>query len=72
MSLYLGYTYSTGLSEDEIVVIDKQVCSNRKLVYIFVRNLPSNAKDKTKKVIIVSVLGVALWFSNVKSSEAIG
>ena len=59
---------STGLSKDEEIAIDIQVCRNRKAVWIFVRNLPSNAKDKTKRVIIVNVLG----FSTVQPSEAMG
>lgn len=36
------------------------------------RNLPLNAKDKTRRGIMVSVLRVALWFSNVDPSEAMG
>ena len=72
MTLDLAYSYCTGLSKDEEITIDIQVSINREKVYIFVRNLPSNGKDKTKKVIIVSVLGVALCFSNVQSSEAMG
>jgi len=72
MSLDLAYSYCTGLSKDEETVIDRQVCRNREAVWVFVRNLPSNAKDKTKRVIIVSVLGVALCFSNVEPSGAMG
>jgi hypothetical protein len=65
MTLDLAYSYCTGLSKNEEIAIDIQVFRNREKVYIFVRNLLSNAKDKTKRVIIVSGLGVALWFSNV-------
>ena len=66
MTLDLAYSYYTGLSRNEEIAIDIQVSRNREKVYIFARNLPSNAKDKTKRVIIVSGLGVALWFSNVQ------
>ena len=48
MTLDLAYSYCTGLSKDEYTGIDIQVCRNRERVWIFVRNLSSNAKDKTK------------------------
>jgi len=41
-------------------------------VFFFVRNLASNAKDKTRKVIVVILVGGALYFSNVQPSKAIG
>jgi len=72
MTLDLAYSYCTGLSKEEIIAIDKQVCRNRELVYIFVTKLPLNTKHKAKRVIIVSALGVALWFSNVEPYEAMG
>jgi len=70
MIAYLAYF--SNLSEDEAVIIDKEVFENREEIYIFVKNLLSNAKYKTKRLIIVSCLGVGLWFSNVQRSEAIG
>lgn len=54
------------------MIIDRQVSRNREKVCIVVKTLASNAKDKTKKVIVVILLGGALYFSNVQPSEAIG
>ena len=64
--------YSSRLSEDDKLIIDRQVSRNRETVCIVVKTLASNAKDKTKKVIVVILLGGALYFSNVQPSEAIG
>lgn len=44
----------------------------RKAVYVFVRKLLSKVNRKSKRVIVVITLGVVLWFSNVKPSEAMG
>ena len=46
------------------IEIDRQVANNRKTVCIFGINLASNAKGKTRKVIVVSILGGSLWFSS--------
>ena len=43
-----------------------------KAVYVFVRKFPSKVNRKSKRVIVVIALGVALWFSNVKPSIAMG
>ena len=72
MTALLYISYSSGLSEDDKLIIDRQVSRNREKVCIVVKNLTSNAKDKTKKVIVVILLGGALYFSNVQPSEAIG
>lgn len=72
MTALLYYSYSTDLSEDEIVEIDKKVFRNRELIYRFITKLSSNTKRKTKRVIIVFCLGFGLVFSNVQSIEAIG
>jgi len=40
--------------------------------FVFVKDVACTAKGKTKKLIIVSILGGALYFSNVQPSEAIG
>ena len=72
MPALLYYSISSDLTEDEIIEIDRQVTKNREAVCIFVRNCASNAKDKTRKVIVISILGRALWFSNVQPSSAIG
>ena len=72
MTALLYYSISSDLTEDEIIEIDRQVTKNRETVCILVRNCASNAKDKTRKVIVISILGGALWFSNLKSAEAMG
>ncbi len=72
MTALLYISYSSGLSEDDKLIIDRQVSRNRETVCIVVKTLASNAKDKTKKVIVVILLGGALYFSNVQPSEAIG
>ena len=72
MTIDVAYSYCTGLSKDKYITIDISVSRNREKVYIFLKNLSSNVTDKTKRLIIVSVLGFALCFSNVQSSEAIG
>ena len=72
MTALLYISYSSGLSEDDKLIIDRQVSRNREKVCIVVKTLASNAKDKTKKVIVVILLGGVLYFSNVQPSEAIG
>ena len=72
MNLLWYYSISSDLTKDEIIEIDRQIAKNRETVFFFVRNLASNAKDKTRKVIVVIILGGALYFSNVQPSEAIG
>ena len=72
MSSLLYYSISADLTKDEIIEINRQIAKNRETVFFFVRNLASNAKDKTRKVIVVILLGGALYFSNVQPSEAIG
>ena len=72
MTALLYYSYSTNLTEDEIVEIDKKVFRNRELVYRFMTKLSSNTKHKTKRMTIVVCLGFVLVFSNIQSVEAIG
>ena len=50
MSSLLYYSISSDLTKEEIIEIDRQVYKNRKVVYLFVRNLPSNSKRKAKRV----------------------
>jgi hypothetical protein len=52
MSSLLYITVSSGLSEEELIKIDKQIFKNRKEVYLFIRNLPSNSKRKAKRVFL--------------------
>ena len=48
MTALLYISYSKGLNKDGKLVIDKSVFENRERVYLFVRNLPSNSKRKSK------------------------
>ena len=63
---------SSDLTAHEIIEIDRQIVKNRETVCFFVRNLASNAKDKTRKGIVVIILGGAVYSNNVQPSEAIG
>ncbi len=49
----------------KLLRIEKKVC-------IFVKNVASNAKGKTEKVIVVVTLAGLVCFSNFQSAEAIG
>ena len=49
MSSLLYYSISSNLTKDKIIEIDLYVTKNRE----FVRNLASNAKNKTRKGIFV-------------------
>lgn len=73
MTALLYISYSSRLSEDDKLIIDRQVSRNRETVCIVVKSLLHMQKIKlTKKVIVVIIVGGALYFSNVQSSEAIG
>jgi len=72
MTSLLYYSISSDLSEDELVRIDGEVCKNRKAVFIFARNIPSNVKSKTKRIILVISFSMGVWFINLESAEAIG
>jgi len=60
----LGYEVlrDTACGIKVVIIIDS--------VYVFV--LPSKVKRKAKRIIVVICLGVALCFSNIQPSEAIG
>ena len=60
------------MSKEDKLIIDRKVSRNRETVCIVVKNLASNAKDKTNKVIVGILFGGAIYFSNVQSSDAIG
>jgi len=60
MTALLYYSYSRRLSEDELVEIDKQVCRNRELVYIFIRKLPLNIKRKAKIICLYVIFMFAI------------
>ena len=52
MSLYLAYSYSIGLSENESDLVDQLVSKNLKAIYIFITKFPSNSKRKAKNFYI--------------------
>jgi hypoxanthine-guanine phosphoribosyltransferase len=53
------------LSENDKLIIHKQVSRNREKVRIVIKTVASNEKSKTKKLIAVTLLGGAIYFSNV-------
>lgn len=52
MSSLLYHSISSGLTEDKMIEIDKRVAKDRELAYLFIKNLPSNLKDKTKRLFV--------------------
>jgi len=59
MSLYLAYSYSTGLSKDEEIAIEKQVCRNRQIVSLYFSKFPRRAKPKIKRLCIYVMFGIS-------------
>ena len=55
MTALLYYSYSRGLSENELVEIDRYVAKNREAAYLFVSKLPSNSKRKAKRLCLLIV-----------------
>lgn len=60
MTALLYYSISQGLNENEVVRIDKEVCRNRKVVYIFLTKLPLNAKRKAKRICLYVIFMFAI------------
>jgi hypothetical protein len=60
MTALLYYSYSRGLSENELVEIDKEVYKNRKFVSGLVKKLPSNSKRKAKRLCMYVVFMLAI------------
>jgi len=50
MTVFLYYSISSDLTEDEIIEIDKQVSKNREAFYLFFTELPLNSKRKAKRL----------------------
>jgi hypothetical protein len=50
MTALLYYSISSILTEDEIIEVERRVIKERKAVYLFIRNLPSNSKRKAKRL----------------------
>jgi len=55
MTALLYYSVSLGLTENEIFEIDKKVGENRKVVFEFTRNLPSNGNRKIKRICFYAI-----------------
>jgi len=60
MSLYLAYSYSTGLSKDEEIAIDKRVHRNREIVYVYLGKLTKKAKRKAKRLCLSIVFSLSV------------
>ena len=56
MTALLYYSYSRGLSENELVEIDRRVSRNKESVYLFLIELPSNSKRKAQKLFVYGML----------------
>ena len=55
MTALLYCSISSGLNENELVIIDKEVFRNRKVVYKFLTELPLNAKRKAKRICLYGI-----------------
>jgi hypothetical protein len=60
MTSLLYYSYSRGLSENEIIEIDKRVAKTREAAYLFVTELPLNSKRKAKRLCLYVVFMFAI------------
>lgn len=50
MTALFYYSYSRGLSENELVEIDRRVSRNKESVFSFLTELPSNSKRRAKRL----------------------
>ncbi len=55
MTALLYNSISSGLTEDEIIEIEKRVAKNREVVYLFVRKLPSVIYKNTLDIFILKI-----------------
>jgi hypothetical protein len=60
MTAFLYYSVSSGLTENELVEIDRQIFKNQESVYLFLTELPSNSKRKGKKLCLYIVFMFAI------------
>ena len=72
MTALLYISYSSGLNEEDKLIINKSVFENREAVCIVIRDIRCNVKDKTKKLTIVISLTSVIWFSSLESAEGVG
>lgn len=68
MSALLYYSYSSKLTEVEIIKIDKEVVANRLAVSQFVKKV----YGKGKVIVISTALGLFILVSTPKNANAIG
>jgi hypothetical protein len=71
MTGLLYYSILSNLTEEEITDIDHQVCKNRREVYFFIKNFPTNQGGRTKKIIFAIFLISGVWFSNLEPANSI-
>ena len=72
MTALLYMSSSSGLSEDEKLLIDREVSRNREKVVIIVKTFASNTKNETKRMIVGISLAGVFYFSTVRPSQAMG
>lgn len=72
MSPLLCSSYRSRLSEEDKLIRNKSVFENRKVVCILIRNIQSNLKYKTRRLIIFIYLAPAVYFSALKPVQAMG
>lgn len=72
MTALLFISYSSGLTKEDKLIINKSVFKNREAVCVVVRDIRRNVNDKAKKLIIVISLTSVIWFNSLESAEAIG
>ena len=63
MTSLLYYSISSGLTHDEILEIDDKVANNRKEVYLFLKRLVLNSKNKAEKLKSYIYIVIALWLA---------
>lgn len=72
MTALLFISYSSDLTEEQQMIINKAVLENREKFCIIIKNIPSTIKIKVKKRILVITFVTAVYFSGLKPVEAIG
>jgi hypothetical protein len=71
MSSLLYYSIQLGLTEDEIIEIDKQVANNREAAYLFIRKFPSNSRGKAKMFFVYGMFIFQLGQPLVPCADAV-
>ena len=60
------------MTNDEIIENDKRVAKNREVAFVFVKNVSTTAKEKTKRVIVVVGLVTTLLIGGVRPAKGMG